>query len=134
MELSSCVSTEVIFPVYEMLMFYITQDAGRLLREGSTSARAGSGAEAEGSADAIWEVGPWGQVSGGSSMGSNGKVMHSGSSEKKMKLALWFEGRAEQEEGRPCLEVKANTVTTSRMFKHDWSASGCSCNPRTDLD
>lgn len=96
--------------------------------------RAGIGAKAEGNRDAIWEMIPWGQVSDGNSMDNNGKVMHSGSSEKVMKLALWFEGRAEQEEERPCLEVKADTVSTSRMFKQDWSASGYSCNPRTDLE
>lgn len=61
---------------------------------------------------------PWGQASGGNSTGSNGQVMHSGSSEKIMKLALWFEGMAKLEEERPCLEVKADAVLTIRMFKH----------------
>lgn len=37
--------------------------------------------------------------------------MHSGSPEKKIKLVLWFEGRAEAEEERPCPEVKADTVS-----------------------
>lgn len=96
--------------------------------------RAGTGAKAEGNGDAIREMRPWGQVSAGNNVDNNGRVMHSGSSEKIMKLALWFEGRAEQEEKRPCLEVKADTVSTSRMFKHNWSASGYSRDPKTDLD
>lgn len=58
------------------------------------------------------EMRPWGQVSDGNNMGNNEKVMHSGSSENIMKLPLGFEGRPEQEEEGPCLEVKAGTVST----------------------
>lgn len=35
MELSSCVSTEVILSVYELLMFYITRSTVCLLNSGS---------------------------------------------------------------------------------------------------
>lgn len=93
MELSSCVSTEVILSVYELLMFYITQSTVCLLNSGSDIGE--SWKQSQGCRDGIWEVRPWGQAADGNSMGSNGKVMHLGSSEKIMVLALWFDGRAE---------------------------------------
>lgn len=48
---------------------------------------------------------PWGQVSDGNSTGSNGRVMHPASSEKIMKLALWFEGMAKLEKTLPRVQV-----------------------------
>lgn len=128
MELSSCVSTEVILSVLEMLMFYIIQNMVCWLSKCRNIRESWNRSQGWGNKDAIWEMGPWGPVSDGDSVVCNGKVMHSSSSEKIMKLALWFEGRAEQGEERPCLEVRADTVSASRMCKHCWSARGYSYN------